>query len=159
MDSPIEKLPGGERGFYEPYSAFARIVRTWLVAYGVGAPVIFLSNQHIFTQLKSSDSLTYVALLFGLGVGFQLIPAILLRTAMWYLYLGELHADFQSRWRYHASYWISEQYWLEAGSDLVSIILYIFATISVLRALSAVPCQDLAPAACGIAAILTSPPC
>ena len=137
----MKSCRGGERGFYEPYSAFARIVRTWLVAYGVGAPVIFLSNQHIFTRLQSSDSVAEVALFFGIGVGFQLIPAILFKTAMWYLYFGELHPRLQDRWRYHASYWLSEKYWLEAASDLASIVLYVWATISVIQALSTGPCQ------------------
>jgi hypothetical protein len=35
----------GKGHYFEEYSEYAKTLRIWLVAYGVGAPVVILSNE------------------------------------------------------------------------------------------------------------------
>jgi hypothetical protein len=34
-----------EKGYYEPYTYFARILRTWFVAYGIGVPAFLMTSK------------------------------------------------------------------------------------------------------------------
>ena len=39
---------------YQSYAEHNRILRTWLVAYGIGAPVLILSNDTLWARLASA---------------------------------------------------------------------------------------------------------
>lgn len=40
------KSRSSESDFYEPYAAFARTLRTWFVAFGVGVPALLVTSEH-----------------------------------------------------------------------------------------------------------------
>ena len=44
MADEIEEL-------YKAYEEHAKTLRTWLVAYGIGAPVVFLTNEQLSKRL------------------------------------------------------------------------------------------------------------
>jgi hypothetical protein len=77
--------------FYAPYVEFAQTLRTWFVAYGIGGPVVFLSNDTALLALMKSGTLPRIGLLFLLGGGLQIIGALLNKHSMWYLYAGEVY--------------------------------------------------------------------
>src|SRR5205809_8022604 len=85
-----------ESGFYEAYAGFARTLRTWFVAYGIGGPVIFLTNDTAAKRFQVSGSSRAVAYSFFAGVALQILAALLYKTAMWYLYRGELEPGLRS---------------------------------------------------------------
>jgi hypothetical protein len=66
---------------------FARTLRVWLIAYGIGLPAIFLTNETA-GMLFSSGSGRIVAYAFLGGVAVQVVLAFLSKPAMSYLYLG-----------------------------------------------------------------------
>lgn len=43
-----------ETGFYEAYAGFARNLRIWFVAYGIGGPVLFLTNSEVWQKVSES---------------------------------------------------------------------------------------------------------
>ena len=45
-----------EKGFYEAYKGFANNLRTWFLAYGIGAPVVLLSNEDSWSLISNSGS-------------------------------------------------------------------------------------------------------
>jgi hypothetical protein len=45
--------PSQESGFYEAYVGFARTLSVWLIAYGIGGPAIFLTNEAAGTLFSS----------------------------------------------------------------------------------------------------------
>src|SRR2546426_7954213 len=51
---PGQPIGKEESGFYEPYAALARNLRTWFIAYGIGGPVIFLTNEPAAKALYSA---------------------------------------------------------------------------------------------------------
>lgn len=137
MQRQDNKKTPKETGFYEAYAGFARTLRTWLAAYGIGAPVLFASQAAFATILKETQATVCIIGLFLIGVSLQLIAALLYKATMWYLYYGELYHEFQRTRRYKMSDCLSEQLWLEMCFDIGSVVTFAWATVWVLLKLVA----------------------
>src|SRR5207247_2726974 len=111
-------------GFYEAYAGFARNVRTWFIAYGIGAPVLFVSNAEIWKKISEHGDGRMIAYLFLAGVAVQIAAAMLYKTAMWYLYVSELDHHQAKGWRYQFSDRVSESYVLEMAFDVATLVLF-----------------------------------
>lgn len=126
-----------ETGFYEPYASFARTLRAWFIGYGIGAPVIFLSNEKLWDKLVSGHEVRPFVYLFAAGVAFQVLATSTYKAAMWYLYMREIGKVPASDWRSRAADKITDWYWLEFVADLGSMVLFGFATWRCVRVLAA----------------------
>ncbi len=137
-NSGIQKSSTGkeEKNFYDAYVGLSRNLRVWFIAYGIGGPVLFLSNNEVWQKISASEEGKLICFLFLSGVSIQLIGTLLYKTAMWYLYTGELHKDFKKRFRYKVSDFLSECYCLEFLFDLGTLITFGWATYKVFRVLT-----------------------
>jgi len=124
-------------GFFDGYASFAGVLRTWLIAYGIGGPVLFITQTNIANKLSASGQSREIALIFLIGVFLQVIIALLYKGAMWYLYIGEEQLEIQKTRRYKISNWLSMAFWFEMLFDLSSIGLFVYATFRVLSILTA----------------------
>lgn len=124
-----------ESGYYAPYQEFARNLRFWFLTYGIGAPVVLLSNENATQALRLAGVLYRVSVLFLVGVCLQVGMAILYKTAMWYLYMGELDATVQGRRIYKLLDWLSESYWLEFFFDIATLAMFAIATYTAMEVL------------------------
>ena len=125
-----------DAGYFDGYAQFSGVLRTWLIAYGIGGPVLFLTQSRLSDKLSETGQARFVAILFLLGVFLQVIVALLYKGAMWYLYVGEEDAEIQKMKRYKISSWLAEAFWLEIFFDLASIALFTWATIHMLNILT-----------------------
>ena len=128
-----KKASQEEKGFYKAYAGFAYNLRTWFIAYGIGAPVLFLSNKDAWDRIAVSGHAAQIAYLFLGGVAVQILEAIIYKTAMWYLYVSELDHLQAKGWRYRVSDWVSESYWLEMIFDVVTLVFFSVATVRTLQ--------------------------
>ena len=126
-----------EDGYFAAYSKFSGTLRAWLVAYGVGGPALILTQESLAERFIASSYSRTIIILFLLGVASQVLAAVLYKTAMWYLYLGEGSERLKKSWRYQASNWLSEAYLVDAGLDLASIALFGKATYLLLSLFAA----------------------
>jgi len=117
-----------ETGFHEPYSRFAGILRAWLVAYGIGAPALFLSQKTVVDALREVGQTGSIAAMFLVGVSLQILGALIYKSSMWYLYYGETNEEFQKTRRYRYSDAISEAYWFELLLDVATIFMFAIGT-------------------------------
>jgi hypothetical protein len=124
-----------DTGFYEPYSYFSKTVRAWLIAFGVGVPVLFLSNRDVFASLRLASQLRPVLTMFLVGVGLQVLIGLIYRSAMWYLYVGELGNLAKTTRRYRVADVISDAHWPELGVDLATLALFVTASVCILSVL------------------------
>lgn len=131
--------PREEAGFYDAYAGFARNLRTWLIAYGIGGPVLFVSQSFVTEALVKSGTARSVAYAFLGGVVIQIAGALLYKSAMWYCYQGELDPAFRESRRYRIAGFVSCAYWLELTIDLVTSALFVWATWRVLSVITGVP--------------------
>lgn len=121
-------LVSADSGFYQAYSDHAKILRTWLVAYGIGAPVLLVTNERIAASLSVSRRAREIALCFLVGVALQVILATVNKATMWMLYRGEGSEEFRGRMRYRVSDWLSEQFWIDFVADVLAMALFAYAT-------------------------------
>ena len=126
-----------DEGAFSSYAKFSTTVRTWLVAYGVGAPVLFLSHPEVASRLAGGTG-QRIATVFLIGAAIQVAAALLYKTCMWYAYVGEDDEEFQKSRRYRWCGVISWQYWLEFLFDLASVLAFGWATAQALYSLTSV---------------------
>lgn len=122
-----------DRGFYEPYANFSRTLRAWLVAYGIGAPVLFSTQTAFSGLLQKKDLALPIVWLYLAGVVVQVLAALIYKYSMGYIYFGELDAKFRKTRRHRVAEWFSEAMWLEMVFDVVSIGALVAATYLVLQ--------------------------
>ena len=121
-DVPRVQWPEARGEFYDPYAWYARTVRYWFMAYGIGAPAAVLGNDRLYGKLIAGHCLQTVIGFFLAGILLQLCIAVLNRTAMWYLYQAEnREPDFQNRLRVRVSDWFSDRYWPDLLFDLLTV--------------------------------------
>lgn len=118
----------GDSGFYQPYAEFAKNLRVWLIAYGIGAPALILANTPAWDAVRSSGYLACIGALFLSGVALQIIQSLLYKHAMWHLYCGELDEGHKQSCWHKAAEWLSGAYVLELAFDIGTIILFAVAT-------------------------------
>ena len=134
--SECQDTPNGDHhsnvDFFEPYASFSRTLRTWLVAYGIGAPVLFASQDAFVCILAKPIQGVIIIGLFLLGTMVQIIATFLYKYSMGYIYFGELKKEFMETRRYKISNWLSEAMWLEISFDIITIVSFVSATVYVL---------------------------
>lgn len=102
------RVAGTDRAkeFYAAYEHYSGLLRTWLVAYGIGAPVLMLTNEKLWDALGTSGSSRYIAICFLFGVGLQVLLATLNKTIMWASHYAEGHSEFQTTRRFKMAKWL-----------------------------------------------------
>ena len=73
-DPSAEKIAAGS---YAAYSECNKTLRTWLVAFGIGGPALFLVNDTAVKRLVTAGTLKTVAALFLIGIAVQVLSALL----------------------------------------------------------------------------------
>jgi hypothetical protein len=118
-----------ETGFDEAYLSHARTLRTWFVAYGIGAPVLLLHQDKLLDKLLRSPQTRMIAVCFLAGVAVQVTTSIVYKAAMWHLYRAEYHPEVKQRRFYPLFDWVSEAFWLEFSLDFLTMFLFAFGTV------------------------------
>ncbi len=124
--------------YLEAYGEHARILRSWLVAYGIGAPVLLMTNDAFALAVQDSNNARLIAGCFLAGVALQVGLSAVNKALMWGLYYGEITPAFKKVVWYRIAHWLSERYWTDLLIDVLTIGLFIVATskafFSVIRA-------------------------
>lgn len=128
--------------FYRVYEEYAKTLRTWFVAYGVGAPVLILGNEALLEALNTRGTTVKTGSLFLFGVGVQVFIAALNKVVMWLLYAEQDAAipipvenrKKQRSWYYRWADRISEWFVIDFVADAATGVAFILGTLSLLRA-------------------------
>ena len=118
--------------YFEVYKYHASMLRTWLVAYGIGAPVIVLTNEHIWLALQKSKYSSLISWLYLIGVAIQICITAINKYVMWASYYGESHPEFLDTKRYRLAKCIRGLIIIDFIIDLGSILLFSAATLIML---------------------------
>ena len=114
--------------FYKVYEAHTRILRAWLVAYGIGGPVLILTNDPISAKVVASGIGKEIAMLFLAGVGLQILVSLVNKWVNWGVYAYSESEKLSEGKRYAICNWISEQFWFDMLLDIGSVICFAVAT-------------------------------
>lgn len=117
--------------FYDAYVHHSNQLRVWFVAYGIGGPVLIVTNVELWRTLAPTWPGKIAVVLFLLGVVSQILLTMTNKTLMWIIYFGKSHPKVQNRWWYKFSDRLSEVFWLDLVVDFLSIVFMITATVLV----------------------------
>ncbi|HTV84813.1 MAG TPA: hypothetical protein VME63_05380 [Dyella sp.] len=123
------------KGHFDNYSEYSKTLRSWLVAYGIGGPVLFLTGHDAPDKISHSPLLELIISLFVSGVAFQILLAFINKWAAWHMYKGELDRSYKDTSSYGVWSWINEQNWIDFLIDLGALLAFSVATYIVLHIL------------------------
>lgn len=113
---------------FRAYEEYAKTLRTWFVAYGIGGPVLLLTNEKVQEKIAASGQARTIALFFLLGVVGQVVLAFVNKTALWANYYAELNPHLVTQKRYRFAAWLAEQFWIDFLLDVAALWLFAAAT-------------------------------
>jgi hypothetical protein len=124
-------------GYYKVYEEYSKTLRTWFVAYGIGAPVLVLNSDNLRAALVASGGARTTALLFLAGVGLQVLLATVNKTVAWVIY-AELESPLaaedskpSTRWRFKVADAISEQFWIDFVVDIATGVVFVLGSLRI----------------------------
>jgi hypothetical protein len=120
-------------GFYKVYEEYAKNLRAWLVAYGVGGPVLILTQEEVSRVVTASGAGAGVAVLFLAGVGLQVLLSLLNKWVNWGIYAYSETQELLDGKRYRACEWISQQMWIDLLLDVGAVACFGIATWRIVR--------------------------
>lgn len=110
--------------YFKIYEEYSKVLRTWFVAYGIGAPALILTNQSISQAIKASGDSKCIASFFLAGVSLQIVITVVNKVANWGLYYGEIEEDFQKTRSYKIAARMAAQFWIDIVVDIVSLFCF-----------------------------------
>lgn len=109
------------------------------MAFGIGAPALFITQAHLTEPLIKSGQAVCIAILFLGGMAIQIGIAALNKWINWYLYYGEENPELKEGSFYKRVDKVSRWFWLDVSADILSIVLFAWGTIKVLSVLANTP--------------------
>ena len=117
----------GERptDYYKVYEEYAKNLRAWFIAYGVGGPVLFLTNNEVASKISQSSIKAYIIWLFFIGVGLQIWISVLNKYVSWIIYAHDDETKQPLEWANR----MSRRVWIDALVDVMTIVAFGAATL------------------------------
>jgi len=121
--------------YYQPYKDATITLRAWLAAYGIGAPVLILSQEYVSSKIDLEGNGECIAVAFLAGLAIQGMFLLFNKISMGYLYENELEILPLEACRVKLSSWYSEAFWFHLIADIVTIGLFTYGTYQIMKAL------------------------
>ena len=143
--------PRTKRDYAEAYRQHTAALRHWFLAYGIGGPVLFVGNEHIWKRVQHAAGLEWVGGTFLAGIALQVMLAIVDKYADWIGYcwtaeplpalpttarrLKKLGRWIEDR-KHGASDWWIHNDWPSVLGDAATAALFGLATINAFKLLA-----------------------
>lgn len=118
---------------FNAYHSGAKALRTWLVAYGIGGPILFLSQDALAIALAASPQKYIIIALFLGGLSAQILIAILNKWVNWYSYSLTVNPVSTLARRHKLVIWLANQFWIDMICDIISSVTFVVGTLLILR--------------------------
>ena len=119
---------------WEAYADWSKHLRTWLVAYGIVAPILFLSRKEVWDVLAASADRRLITVLFLGGVASQVALATLNKWSSWGYYSAQQWpGSYANAWWAPLAKWLVNQFWIDVLIDLLTLTAFIAATVLTLN--------------------------
>lgn len=128
-------LPARPSEFWETYSQSSRTVRDWFLAFGIGAPAIFVTSEYATRALVQSGTARRVVMLYLAGVGLQVAIGVIYKHSMSYLYLHEGNEKAKDYLLDKVICSITDQTFFDFLIDVATLGFFSYATYLVVNAL------------------------
>jgi len=130
-DQPNDTKTDIRQEFGDAFHNYEKSLRTWFIAYGIGAPILLLTQSGLRDKFLASPDRLCIGILFLAGIVIQVFESWLYKMTTWYQYRGEVNKDLKKTRRYRFSVWVENRYWIDVVFDLATAILFVLATYKV----------------------------
>lgn len=120
------------KGHYQCYDDYAKNLRTWFVAYGIGGPVLFLTQEAVSDRIAQSGYTKHIVYGFFIGVICQVLLSLINKWNNWAIYSFSENESSMKKWRYKIPEVISEQFWIDLLLDICTVVAFGYSTMKVL---------------------------
>ncbi|NED66170.1 hypothetical protein G3I15_35110 [Streptomyces sp. SID10244] len=117
-----------KEGLFQNYNEYSKSLRTWFVAYGIGGPVLFLSNEKIASHLTGTAEAVYIVSSFLIGVALQILLSMINKWVAWHMYAGAGDNEYKKSCRYKIWCEIGHLSWIDILFDVLSAVFFVIAT-------------------------------
>ncbi len=125
-------------GHYKVYEQHMNTLRAWFVAYGVGGPILFITQKEFASTLIASGYARLAGVLFLIGVLLQALVALLNKWVNWGLYyFDDDIEDAEKPKLQEFCEKTSSKVWIDILADIATLILFSVATVIVLSSVAA----------------------
>jgi hypothetical protein len=112
------------------YAEYNKLLRTWLVTFGLGGPVLFFTKPELLQSMSLSDK-SMIIWTFLAGCAAQVFGGFLNKVIAWQTYsCAAITAEHPERkgtaWDGFCE-WVSKQFWIDISVDGLSIGLFTLA--------------------------------
>ena len=136
-EKPAKVTPWGFRDYSERAADVSKTLRTWLVAYGVGGPVLFLTRPEVADAIKRTGNAKLITALFLSGVGVQVIEAFLNKWLSWFRAELLWQPANAKRLHYQIADRLHKFIWTDVAADIWALIAFSWGTTLALKAVLA----------------------
>ena len=116
-----------ENDRYSVYEEYAKTLRTWFVAYGIGFPAVILSRKELFDSFKESSDFKLIISLFLIATALQIMISFLNKWAAWirhnYFSRGKQNSS-----SYKIADWYSNQYGIDVFLEVITFLSFAYGT-------------------------------
>jgi len=120
---------------FEAYRDYSKTLRTWFIAYGIGGPILFVSNKDIAVKVATAPEKSTITYLFLAGVIIQIFITLLNKWSNWAAYSLSLNPPMRLGKRDKLIIWFSDQCWIDILIDLLTLIVFVIGTMMTLQVL------------------------
>lgn len=117
---------------YKTYEEHMKTLRAWFVAYGVGGPLLFVTQSGFAATLVSSGRLMLIGTLFLLGVLLQTLVALLNKWVNWGCYHFDDVETENPSLPHRFCLYINDKVWIDIAADVFTLLFFGFATVVVI---------------------------
>jgi hypothetical protein len=138
---PLRVLPGegdsptspDELQHFQNYAEYSKTLRAWLVAYGIGGPVLLFTNDALAQAISNAPEKRLIVALFLIGVTSQVLLAFINKWCAWHLYAGEHDRGYRDRRTYKIWAWVADHSIIDFVIDATSLSAFAYSTWLTLR--------------------------
>src|SRR5262245_52403827 len=123
----MTNAPVSSEPYYKAYEEYAKTLRTWFVAFGIGVPVFLLSNTEVWKTLANTGRLQPISLLFLFGLAVQVVGAIINKYGNWQLF-SEVHQGKDPNDVSNLAACFARQIWIDGVFDVMTLLAFIIGT-------------------------------
>lgn len=116
---------------HSTYLEYNKTIRVWFVGYGIGTPVLILTQKHLYDQFTRSENAWLISMLYLAGVLIQVVSSIVNKWTNWVRYNEYLGLRTYPKWLHNFADSWRDTFWANAALDVVTALIFSGATFGV----------------------------
>lgn len=122
-----------EKLYFDNYSNYNSILRTWFVTFSISALYFLFTNNEIICKMICVEINRKIEFSLVTAIFLQVIIAIINKYSAWCYYKSESDPEFKERKLFSVAEWFSEMIYIDIVIDLITIGLYLYVFIILMR--------------------------